>query len=118
LVWCWKNVLWTGCEMEAIAKQGEDSVTYSTLDLKLLKPWSLDHKIATGFQSHQDTLGSSGYSDSKTWGSRSAVDAPRFKAFGASSWFNDKLLIKLHGALHTEIHSYGGKQKPQRKSTF
>ena len=118
LVWCWKNDLWNGCEMKAIAKQGEDSVTYSTLDLKLLKPWSLDHKIATGFQSHQDTLGSSGYSDSKTWGSRSAVDAPRFKAFGASSWFNDKLLIKLHWALHTEIHSYGGKQKPQRKSTF
>lgn len=116
LVWCWKNDLWNGCEMKDIAKQGEDSVTYSTLDLKLLKPWTLDHKITTGFQRHQDTLGSSGYSDSKTWGSRSAVDAPRFKAFGTSSWFNGKTTHKTSWGPTYRNSFLWGKQKPQRKS--
>ena len=77
------------CVGTAIAQQGEvlapNQLAIKTTFL-VFRPWSLEHNLGERFQSHQDTSGSSGYSDSTPWGSRSAVDTPRFKAFGMSSW--------------------------------
>ena len=86
---CKKGMRWVGT---AIAQQGEVLASNQCLAIKttflVFRPWSLEHNLGERFQSHQDTLGSSGYSDSTPCGSRSAVETPRFKAFGTSSWFN------------------------------